>query len=863
MMLAGAVLAIATASAVAEDPRGNATTPLESLDKEERHVFVVDGSFVHDVGELQLNMTNWGLIGSKPLVDAPYSKAPSAMWPAGSGVDYLFAAGLWVGGVKNGVPLVSTGQYETELLPTADPLDTMYRMRFGDPGGTRYPYPGEDDDGDGRVNEDVKDGYDNDGDGLIDEDFAIIGDQQFRWRMRDDLPVISELFPDHDPLDIEVEQESYQWDNPLLDDAVVIDTRIRNVGHSVIEGFTLGLFADPDIGSREGIQISEDDMVGFYEGTRVGEDGGLVSISMAYAYDCDGDNGQARGYIGFMFVDRSVTSFRTFVGTSSFDRGGDPNTDSDRYASMTEGRQSAPAGCEQAGDYRLVIATQPVFELRPGQQVDVPIAIVLGKNLDDLVHNAGQVVVAGYGRWYDRDGDRNTGIRGRETKVCESSFGISGPNNPIFDLSIDCAHAYPAGTLPPKITPDDLDGDGCVWINGDCSFEARRGAGDDRCRLEVQIPSDFYLGGCTGIRGREYHVPWITDAPPPIPEMRIREADQRIQIFWNSRPEEETDLATGKPLFESYRIWRADDWERPLGSSIEHGPGSKQWERIAEFDVVDWFESRNGSSSETLTLGANTGLDAVAYTPAVLRPESPESREFAELAHLVDRIVTENPSLDPDVPIRFTDARGMVTPLGMQYPELAAWECCTAQLDTLAWDRLGRRFYSYEDRHVHDGLFYFYSVTATTVAYDEDGVPIGYGPAGRPLGNFAFGVPQSPAQTAEERDRRGQNIYVVPNPATREALADFSQLHPNQEDPTGVRVEFRNLPRARDVVRIFTLAGDLIETIEHDGRDGSGSASWNLVTRNGQEVVSGIYLYSVESDDPRFDRVVGRFVIVR
>ena len=43
----------------------------------------------------------------------------------------------------------------------------------------------------------------------------------------------------------------------------------------------------------------------------------------------------------------------------------------------------------------------------------------------------------------------------------------------------------------------------------------------------------------------------------------------------------------------------------------------------------------------------------------------------------------------------------------------------------------------------------------------------------------------------------------------------------------------------------------------------AGAASWNLVTRNGQEVVSGIYLYTVQSDDPAFEDYHGRFVVIR
>ena len=107
------------------------------------------------------------------------------------------------------------------------------------------------------------------------------------------------------------------------------------------------------------------------------------------------------------------------------------------------------------------------------------------------------------------------------------------------------------------------------------------------------------------------------------------------------------------------------------------------------------------------------------------------------------------------------------------------------------------------------------------------------------------------------------NIYVYPNPATRDALEEFQQFYPNGDDPTGVRVVFANLPRAKNKISIFTLDGDLVAEVEHDGRDGYGQASWNLMSRNGQEIVSGIYLYVVQSEDSRFDDFIGKFVIVR
>ena len=70
-------------------------------------------------------------------------------------------------------------------------------------------------------------------------------------------------------------------------------------------------------------------------------------------------------------------------------------------------------------------------------------------------------------------------------------------------------------------------------------------------------------------------------------------------------------------------------------------------------------------------------------------------------------------------------------------------------------------------------------------------------------------------------------------------------------------------PACRSTIQIFTLAGDLVQTIDHDGSRGDGQAYWNLITRNGQEVASGIYIFVVQPRDPGFERATGKFVVVR
>ena len=189
------------------DAKTNSAQTLREPTQGPSRILVLDGSNVHNVGELSIHVGNWGLFGSWPGSGQPFAHAPSAEWPAGSGVEYLFASGLWVGALKNGVPSVTTSAFESEFRPTQDPIDIIYRTREGAPGGIRYPNPMADDDGDGKMDEDRLDGHDNDLDGLIDEDYAAVSDQMFSCVYRDDQET---GFPQHRSLGLEVHQESYQ-----------------------------------------------------------------------------------------------------------------------------------------------------------------------------------------------------------------------------------------------------------------------------------------------------------------------------------------------------------------------------------------------------------------------------------------------------------------------------------------------------------------------------------------------------------------------------------------------------------------------------------------------------------------------------
>jgi hypothetical protein len=86
------------------------------------------------------------------------------------------------------------------------------------------------------------------------------------------------------------------------------------------------------------------------------------------------------------------------------------------------------------------------------------------------------------------------------------------------------------------------------------------------------------------------------------------------------------------------------------------------------------------------------------------------------------------------------------------------------------------------------------------------------------------------------------------------------------------RIQFMNIP-ARCRIKIFTLDGDLVDEINHDSGNldpeemsSTTSVPWNLVSRDLQAIVSGIYLFSCEELDATgkvTDTQVGKFVVIK
>jgi hypothetical protein len=820
LTLLGLALAFNSASA-----RWNPTEQGKKGFPDLQRVMVTDGSTVHNVGELQMHVGNWGIFGSMPGSGYPFSEAPSAQWPAGSGVEYLYVAGLWVGAMKGGVPAVSTAAYQAEFRPTQDPIDKIYRSAEGVRGGNRLPSPDADDDKDGKVDEDWLNGHDDDHDGKIDEDYAAISKQMFSCWYTDNQPISIQIYPEHNPLNLLVRQESYQWEEDRFDDFVGVEYHITNIGTDILEDLYIGFFADGDAGPRGGDNYWEDDATGHTAPPPLCTDLGPVMLDIAYTYDADQDQGATPGYFGIMFLGHTtdptgetapkrvgISTYANFSGSQSFEEGGDPTNDFERYELLSQKTIERDAVVPR--DYRMLMSAGPFKILEPESTLVFQTAFVCGAYMEGMITNASAAQLCYDGAWFDLNPLPGTGVDGRETPV----------TGPAENVAIDTCRVElrnPIPSIPRGQT---------IWINNDC---ARERDFQMMCGYTDADSAKFR----TGVGGKETQLHWIVGTAPPPPSMRIWTCalDQGgghtgVAIIWDNFSESVPDVKTQQYDFEGYRVWRADNWTRPLGTSAENGPGAELWKLLFQADVINNF-------------GEDTGLEQYRYEPLkhLLSPT-----QKADFIQTIKQYLLEFPDGEPPCP------QGVTSEVCDTLVKLAKWD-----LGVLG----GRQYYMYVDYSMHLGRPYFYSVTALDHGYADKGTGLTEGKVGDPSSNFRFVEPTSYAQPSYSYDEG--KIYVVPNPATRESLAPWT-LEPNNDDPTGIKIEFRNLPRTRGIIRVYTLAGDLVKELPFDANVAQGGTmKWDLVSRNAQDCASGVYLYSVESDDKNFKRFVGKFVVIR
>jgi hypothetical protein len=102
-------------------------------------------------------------------------------------------------------------------------------------------------------------------------------------------------------------------------------------------------------------------------------------------------------------------------------------------------------------------------------------------------------------------------------------------------------------------------------------------------------------------------------------------------------------------------------------------------------------------------------------------------------------------------------------------------------------------------------------------------------------------------------------IAVVPNPYVATNLIE--ELNPLNRSSRGYRrLYFDHLPQ-KCTIRIYTMSGELIQTLEHNSALDDGKEFWDLLTKDNMEVAYGLYFFHV--DAPGIGEKTGKFAIIK
>jgi hypothetical protein len=476
-----------------------------------------------------------------------------------------------------------------------------------------------------------------------------------------------------------------------------------------------------------------------------------------------------------------------------FSQGGPPANDQERYQLISSTRNiNRATGFITAeppvkpGDYFSICSVGPFLRLAPGERVAVTWALAV----EEIDYQTDRNDLA---RRYDRVIRNAVAAQRNYDGVYEIREGFEVPDSAQWGR--ETLVSVPVGGVPLTI--------------GDChDFQPRFVAAGQAKWFDLDCNT------CTGVP-EHYLRHWtLVSGPPPDPQLDAAAGDRSVRLKWDNLSEYTPDPETNEFDLRGFAIWRASDWTRPVGST---GPEEELWRRLAIYYLYDEihplieieFDPTTGDPDTTFT--TNVLLNR-AWRPGSLYPR---------LIHAQDVPCLPGGEGECDTVYAKKSVRtGLVIedhPV-VRYP-------------------VGR--YELDDTRLLNGFTYFYAVTA----FDSSGAGIAMRAfSGRRSARAHDGVVPQVASAVS-----GGAVYVVPNPYRTSAEWD---LTPNAADPTGTHIDFFNLPENWSVVRIYTVSGDLVQEIrptdfqpngkpQRESPD-DGQASWNLVSRNGQEVVSGI-----------------------
>ncbi len=836
----------------------------------------------HNIGLIGLTITNQGVFGTAGTnfinPDSAQEIVSSCVYPYPNGNDYLFQGSFWIGAVIGRDTLVSVGAdgwFQTaEMWP--DPCEEYTEFK-GYPNGRPI----------------IRRSLSNpsDTDAVSELDFiAHYTDTVTDVRYVTNDPIDNRP---HVPLNIEITQRSYSWSYDYADDFVLFDYSIKNIGRRDLNKVYMGLYVDGDVGARGGdIQIATDDICGFRRTIPSPISnlcGWIDTINIAWISDnnglnndvtdqCGGDGGypanMPTSVTGMRVVrtpsDSLKYSFNWWIsnGNAALDFGprkvgtpedpfrdwgylGTPDGDANKYFIMRHeefdydqlftGKDNTadgwfpppPQSTDFANGYdtRYLLSFGP-FDIYPGEVLPLTFAYVAGPDF-------------------------------HPPQNCNSYTDLFSVNNPELYY----------GTL--NFTDFGANAIWASWIYDNPGVDTDNDGLDSGkyriCVYDVDTISadSFVIKAADTVWYEGDGVPDFKGAsPPPAPELWVIQpypagdtvrclyeegVDQYnagfVRVRWYGyRSENTRDVFSGDFDYEGYRVYR----------SLSANP--EDFVLIASFDRNDfnkyiYVAAKNAweLNDPPFTLEALHSLYGENFNPYDWGRDRPFSWMdsafyFApqdwNMSDLEDTLGIHK--MYPDEP----------------YPSTLDHDTAAIYYPDELTDYGYFKYFMYEftDGNLLPSQKYYFAVTAFDFGSPKSKLKSLETPVNR---NMVAVYPLNKNSTVMQE---GLKVVVWPNPYR----ADAGYLDPDhfegRDNPTlpaerQRRIHFTNIPN-KCTIRIFSIDGDLVREIEHDCQGDwplCNHAEWDLITRNTQAVVSGIYYYSVESES---GTQIGKIVII-
>ncbi|UCE25232.1 MAG: hypothetical protein JSU74_04070 [Candidatus Zixiibacteriota bacterium] len=800
---------------------------------------------VHDVGNITLTVSNygrWGVsyIGLKDCFTGEVCGAGSE-FPKGSLILHLFQASLWVGGVINRDTAVSRGgwvsgwsdrstaeeYFNTDFEPDPRPFGGIERRSIDQPASTSSE--------------------------------RGVSNQDFIATYADTASLL--------PLNVKVSQKSYAWSSGIAADFVLFDISVENIGSEIINDAYIGISSRPEVSFSPDFPSERWSICGFLRKVSSPVGCGLIdTLNLMWGASTDGDP------VAGEFTETVVCPDDCYRSS--------PDAHGYFFLDYPQGRQYQPTGLAYnwwafVSDFPNIFGPQHREGYREFRDELVP-------SEPDLYHimRNGEI---DYDILYTASIGANNPIwlppPQEDAELLSTRGAIYAPPNLIsvgpFDIgpgsSVSTPFAFVCGrtfhtdpnnaeNLPYSITAfySNLDFSSLVqtatrakWVYDNPGVDTD---GDEYAGEFVVCNSDTIYHTGDGVPD------WRAAMPPAPPAFWLEPVVNGIRVRFNgTRTENEPDLFSHLVDFEGYHVYIGLD-RRASSMALAASYDRENFDKYvytghagSAFDYTLFDPPYSPDSLRCLYGSAedpcqDTLFNPLSFTRATpyLHPEFPDSI-FYFVPH------DHNASI-----------YGVTTPFSKVYPD-------QPHPDLYHPDSIPAEAYTAEGYLKYYEYEFVFEDLLATVPYCINVTAFDFGQPDLQLkgleSSVTGGIKSAFPLTSSDAAAGGNaKVYVYPNPYRGDAgyrdLGFEGRMEDDRPDYRVRAINFGNLP-PKCTIYIYSLDGDLVRKLDHDmdpSDPNCGHDSWNMITRNTQMVVSGLYYWVVESEDGSTQ--MGKLVII-